>query len=437
MTLLNFGGDNFLRLAANLLLTRLLFPEAFGLMAIITVVTAAAMMFSDFGFLSAVIQDPRGEDPAFLDTVWTLQILRGLILALLIMGFSGQIAAFYEEPMLSEMLLVSALIPLIRGIESTKSLSANRTLQLERLTAIRLGSQLFGAIATVTLAYWLQSVWALVIGNLFAPSLLVFLSHKALKGHSNWFGVERTALGSLVKFSAFIFIASIAGFFSNHGDRAILGKYVLLEELAIYSIAFTLAALPMNIANAVSSRVIVPLYARRPPAESPTNRRNINKARYMVTAPLLMLATVFALIGDPLIRLLYDVRYEEAGAYLVLISLSSFPLIISLSYYQVPLASGDSGRYAIFQIASGIVRFGVLLLLVPTFGLLGAILMLPISTFLLYPVMLFLMYRYRAWDPVHDGIFLAIGVAVCWLVYWVNGPVIAPILEPLSAIYTQ
>ena len=66
MTLLNFGGDNALRLIANLVLTRLLFPEAFGLMALITVVTAAALMFSDFGFLGAVIQDPRGEEPAFL-----------------------------------------------------------------------------------------------------------------------------------------------------------------------------------------------------------------------------------------------------------------------------------------------------------------------------------------------------------------------------------
>ena len=248
MTLLNFGGDNALRLIANLVLTRLLFPEAFGLMALITVVTAAALMFSDFGFLGAVIQDPRGEEPAFLNTVWTMQIIRGVILAGLIMGFSGQIAAFYDEPMLAQMLLVSAFVPLIKGMESTKMLMANRTLQLERATAIRLSAQLFGAIATVVLAYWLESVWALVLGNLFGPTLLVTLSHKVMSGHSNRLGFERAAFNALIKYSSFIFIASIAGFFGNHGDRAVLGKYVMLDELAIYGIALTLAAVPLSLA---------------------------------------------------------------------------------------------------------------------------------------------------------------------------------------------
>lgn len=437
MTLLNFGGDNALRLATNLILTRLLFPEAFGMMALITVVIAAAMMFSDFGFLGAVIQDPRGEEPEFLDTVWTLQILRGLLLAVLMVAFSGQIADFYDEPLLGELLWISALVPFIRGMESTKSLTANRTLQLERLTAIRLGSQLFGAVITVALAFWMRSVWALAIGNLFAPALLVILSHHYLKGHSNRPGLERSALGSLIKYSSFIFIASIAGFFSNHGDRAVLGRFVDLDELAIYGIALTLAAVPMNLANAVASRVIFPLYARKPPAESDDNRRKINKARAMVTAPLLVGVAILALIGDPLIRLMYDARYEAAGPYLVLIALASFPLIIAQSYYRVPLASGHSARYAVFQTFSGLVRFGLLLLLVPPFGLLGAILMLPLGTFLLYPAMLLLMHRYKAWDPIHDVSFLAFGVITCLVVYWVNGPVITPLLEPLSAIYTR
>lgn len=437
MTVLNFGGDNVLRLAANLILTRLLFPEAFGLMALIAVVTAAALMFSDFGFLGAVIQDPRGEEPAFLDTVWTLQIIRGILLAVLIVGFSGQIAAFYEEPMLAELLWVTALVPLIKGAESTKVLMANRTLQLERVTAIRLSAQLLGAIVTVALAYWLQSVWALVIGNLFSPILLTFLSHKALKGHSNWFQIERATLNSLLRYGGFIFIASLAGFFGAQGDRAVLGKFVELDELAIYGIAFTLAAVPMNISNAISSRVVFPLYARRPPADNPSNRRNINKARFMVTAPLLMISVFLAVIGDALIRLLYDARYEAAGPYLVLLSLALVPNIITQTYTRTPLASGHSGRFAVFQGVSALIRVGLLLLLVPKFGLLGAALMFPISILLLYPALLVMIYRYKTWDPLHDLIFLSLTLAVSAFVLWLNQPVLATVLEPLSAIYTR
>ncbi len=437
MTLLNIGGNNILRLASNLLLTRLLFPEAFGLMALVGVVTAAALMFSDFGFTGAVVQDPRGEEPAFLDTVWTLQILRGILLAALIVGFSGQIAAFYEEPILAQMLWVSALVPLLKGTQSTKVLTANRTLQLERLTIVRLGVQLFGVIATVTLAYFLQSVWALVIGGLFAPTLMSILSHTVLKGHSNRLRIERAALGALLKYGSFIFIASLAGFFGGHGDRAVLGKFIELDELAIYGIAMTLAALPMSISHAISSRVIFPLYARRPPAESRANRRNINRARFLVTAPLLAVALGFAIIGDPLIRFLYDPRYEAAGPYLVLISLAVMPQIIAQTYPRAPLASGHSGRYAAFQCTSAAVRFGLLLLMVPSLGILGAILMIPLSTLLLYPPMLFNIHRYKVWDPLHDGLFFALGLAGVVLVYMLNEPVISPLLEPLRAIYTR
>lgn len=437
MTLLNFGGDKFLRLASNLILTRLLFPEAFGMMALVGVITAGALMFSDLGFGGAVIQDRRGEEPAFLNTVWTLQILRGILLAVVIVSFSGPIAAFYEEPMLAELLWVSALVPLIKGTESTKFLTANRTLQLERVTAIRLGSQLFGAIVTIALAFWLQSIWALVIGNLFSPILLTLLSHTVLQGHSDRLGIERAAFGALFRYGGFIFIASIAGFFGAHGDRAVLGKFVSLEDLAIYGIAMTLAALPLNVSNAISGRVIFPLYARRPPAESQANRRNLNKARFLVTAPLLLITALFAVIGDWLIQVLYDARYEAAGPYLVLIALANSPLIILQSYMRIPLASGHSGRYAIFQGLSAIVRFGLLLLLVPYLGLLGAILMSPLATLLLYPVLLVLIRRYKAWDLLHDTVFFAFGMALTVFVVWLNGPVIAPLFEPLTAIYTR
>ena len=62
------------------MLTRLLFPEAFGLMALIQTFMIGLAMFSDLGIGPAIIQSDRGEDPDFLNTAWVMQILRGICL---------------------------------------------------------------------------------------------------------------------------------------------------------------------------------------------------------------------------------------------------------------------------------------------------------------------------------------------------------------------
>ena len=71
-----FGFEKILQLVSNLILARLLFPGAFGLMALVNVVLVGLAMFSDVGVVPAVVQDKRGEDPSFLNTAWTIQIIR-------------------------------------------------------------------------------------------------------------------------------------------------------------------------------------------------------------------------------------------------------------------------------------------------------------------------------------------------------------------------
>jgi O-antigen/teichoic acid export membrane protein len=431
LTVLNTGGQNALRLASNLILTRLLFPEAFGMMALVQLVIAGAAMFSDLGFRGAVVQDPRGNQPEFLNTVWTLQIVRGVILMTAIMLAAGPLAAFWEEPQLAGLLMLAAFSPLIQGFNSTRILTADRELQLGRTTMITLGSQIITILATAALAWWLQSVWALVIGGLVGTTCIALTSHLFLKGHPNRLFFELRSAKSLIRYGAFIFIASVGGFFSQYGDRAILGKFVSLEILALYHIAMLLASVPTQLSTMIGGKVLFPLYARRPPAESAENRRKINKARRLVVSPLLLIAGFFAFVGDDVVRLLYDERYENAGPYLVLIALSIMPQMITRNYQQFPLAAGHSGRFAAFQIVSGSVRIGLMLLMVPTMGVLGAIIAVPLSVLIMYPAMIYMILPYKGWDPVQDAGAFAFAAAITLCVIWLNGEAVAPLLDQL------
>ncbi len=85
----------FARLLSNLVLTRLLYPEAFGVMALVMVVLVGLQMFSDVGIGPAISRSPRGDDPDFLNTAWTLNVFRGAFLWLLTCVLAWPAAWFY------------------------------------------------------------------------------------------------------------------------------------------------------------------------------------------------------------------------------------------------------------------------------------------------------------------------------------------------------
>ena len=139
MTAVNFGGSKGLRLVSNLILTRILFPEAFGMMALITVFSGALEMFSDTGINASIIQSKRGHERIYLNTAWTIQILRGILLYMAALFFGVPAAEFYGEPMLAQLLPVATLSMVISGFGSTKEATANKKILLGRITAISLG----------------------------------------------------------------------------------------------------------------------------------------------------------------------------------------------------------------------------------------------------------------------------------------------------------
>ncbi|MEY8838750.1 oligosaccharide flippase family protein, partial [Cribrihabitans sp. XS_ASV171] len=78
--IVGYGLSQALRLASNLILTRILFPEAFGMMTLVGLVVVGMQLFSDIGIGTSIVQNRRGDEPDFLDTAWTLQVLRGFLL---------------------------------------------------------------------------------------------------------------------------------------------------------------------------------------------------------------------------------------------------------------------------------------------------------------------------------------------------------------------
>ena len=421
LTIIAFGGNKVLRLASNLIMTRLLFPEAFGLMALVFVFISGLKMFSDTGIRTSIMQSARGDEPDFLNVAWTVQICRGVVLWLGTCALAWPVAALYGEPMLIQLLPVTGLTLIIAGLTTTKVASANRHLMLGRITAINLGTQLVGMIITIALAYLLRSVWALVIGALVTTTLSMLIEHRILPGISNRLHWDREIFLELFQYGKFIFLSTAVTFMITQGDKAILGGYVSLAELGIYNIGYFLGSVPLYLSQAGNNKVVFPLYRIKPIAENPGNRAKVFKARRLVIAACLGLSALLAYSGIVLVEFLYDPRYHLAGPIVVLLSLTVVPQVVMTSYVSLLLASGDSKRVFILNMSTALIQTSLMFAGVIWFGIFGILAAPPVAFLLTHPMRVRYVRRYGGWDGRGDLLFLGLGFVIngfaCWL-YW-------------------
>ncbi|MEM8729304.1 MAG: oligosaccharide flippase family protein [Pseudomonadota bacterium] len=421
LTMISFGGTNVLRLGSNLILTRILFPEAFGMMALIQVFVTGMRMFSDTGIRTSIMQNPRGDDPNFLNTAWTMQIGRGILLWLGTCAIARPVAAIYNEPMLAQLLPVVGLGALISGFAPTKLATAGRHMLLGRTTAIDLSTQAIGVVIMIVLAWLLQSVWALAIGGVIGSAVTLLAQYLYLPGIRNRLFWDKSAVRDLFHFGKFIFLSTAVTFVITQGDKAILGGYISMAELGVYNIGYFLGSLPLVLMGVINGRIVFPLYRLKPISESAENRRKIFRARRIVMSGGLVITSILGFSGLALVDLMYDDRYALAGAVVVLMSLTMIPQLVIKTYGAVLLASGDSRRFFILNCATAVLQTGLMFAGVIWFGILGVMLAPAIAILLTNPLRIYYVRKYNAWDAKADSFFMLTGFAItgtaCWL-HW-------------------
>lgn len=420
-----YGGSQALRLAANLILTRILFPEAFGLMALVSVVTVGLTMFSDVGIGPSIAQNARGDEPDFLNTAWTIQVIRGFGLWLAACLLAWPVAQFYGEPDLALYLPIAAISLVVAGFNPTRIETAHRHLLVGRLSVLDLSSQVIGIGAMVALALATGSVLALVVGGVIQTCAKLVLTHLFLPGPVNRFRWERRAADELIRFGKWIFLSTAFWFVTSQGDRAILGKFLSLEVLGLYNIGFFLASFPMMLGHAVTQRVLIPVYRDKPARADPANRAQQRRLRAGLSFGILGLLLVMAFTGPALTQLLYDDRYLASGPMVTLISCALIPAIIGMTYDQAALAAGDSRSFFAFSAIRAAVQVTLLLAGVIQFGLVGAIAALGLAGVLVHPVLIWLARRHGVWDPLHDLGFALVGGGLAGLALWLHWEAIA------------
>ena len=411
-SLVQYGSGQLIRLASNLILWRLLFPDAFGLMAIVNSVIIALSMLSDIGIGQNVIRHERGDDPDFLNTVWTIQVGRAIALTALAMVAAGPVARFYGQPELTRLIPVVSLGVLVAGFNSTKLFTAMRRMALGRLTVIETVSQLGGLIAMNVWALIHPSVWALAGGAGLGSVIKLVLSHVALPGVRNRLRWERRTLTEVSHFGRWVFVSTLLLFCASSSDRLIFGKLVSIERLGVYSIAGVWATIPGYVAGHVIGNVLYPIFSQVKRSDLAATFRELRGTVLIAAA---WMVTCLIAGGPALITFLYDSRAVEAGLVIQFLVIGSWFTTLEAANAAAIMSLGDVKWLAFGNGA----KFAAMLVLMPIAGILfgfeAAVLAFSLSDVVRFAVSAKACAKIGL-NPLRQDVLLSGGVAIVSLI---------------------
>ncbi|MBR0836972.1 oligosaccharide flippase family protein [Bradyrhizobium manausense] len=423
-----FALNLVIRFGSSLLMTRLLLPEMFGLMSLATTFIVGLSMFSDLGLRQFVVQSARGSDPAYLNTAWSIQIVRGAVLCMLTLGLGIVFLvaqrwsllpanSVYASPDLPAILGALSLTSFVTGFTSTRLLEANRSLALGLVTRNEVAAQLFGLLVMVIWVSIDRSVWALVAGNLGSNFCRVVLSHFWLPGVRNRWYWNEAAAREILGLGKWIFLASILGFLVNSGDQLLLAGLVDSKTLGLYVIAALYVSSTEAILAKLMNDVSLPTFSEIVRERRRDLKRNYYRFHLLLAAVSYTSSGFLIMFGPSMIHILYDKRYAAAGAMVAALA----PLLLTLPFRLSTQSFLALGR-AELQSHTLAIRLLSLFILAPVgfylYGFWGALTGVVLSQFSYIPLIIFYNVRHDLFDyrrEVASSVFFLGGIGLGWL----------------------
>ncbi len=365
-----------------LVLAIILEPEDWGLVAIAAVTVELLVAFTDVGLNDAIVQREKIEEKHY-DTAWTVGLIRGVGLAVVVAALAPLIADLFDEPDATPVIRVLALRPLLDAFASAKVMELNRDLKFRPLTLIKVPAALvetFGIFAVLALpAFVVESlfsiglaqtlgVWALVIGAMAGSFSGVVLSYR-LAPYRPRLGLA--GFRDLFSFGKWVFATRVLRNSGQFGLRAVVSRFLGSDDLGRFYLAQKVTVLPNDLISEVVRGVAFPVISRVQDSRSKTSR----VFKITLTAMLAMLVPVYAtlfVLAGPIVDLVLPSSYAGLAPVIQILALDG--IIDLLTDALKPLLRGQGRpRTDFFFTATRTVLLLILaVILTDAFGLNGA-----------------------------------------------------------------
>jgi lipopolysaccharide exporter len=240
-------------------LARLLAPEDFGLMGIALMTIGILEMVTDGGLAAALVQRRDDANP-YLNTIFTVQLARGLVIGLGLFLAAPAVASFFDSPDATPIIKAMAVFAIVSGFSNPAMILYRRSLSFRPGSISALSGLIAGLIVTIPLAFWLRNVWALVLGMIASQATMAVGSYM-LTSYRPRLEFDWTRCRNLTHFGKWVTASNIAYFVLLNGDNVMVGKVLGTTPLGLYRFAFNVSTLPVTEISNTISQVSFPAFA--------------------------------------------------------------------------------------------------------------------------------------------------------------------------------
>jgi lipopolysaccharide exporter len=328
-----------LRLGGNIVLTRLLDPHAFGVVGVIVSVMMVLAMISDLGFFDFVIRHKKGDDPRFLDVIWTIRLGQAGLQSGAMLAAAWPLAQFLGKPELALPIAATAPLFLLNAICPMSLILAQREGKVRATCAIELVTIAIQIATNLALTLVLPDYRALIIGLYVSALVRPLLTLLILKQGSRP-GWDRAIAREFFGFSRWILPSTLLTLLITQSDKFLFARLFSVADFGVYMLPVNLALALQPFGRNYVERYFFPLVSRV------WNDASEQLAPIYYTARIRFYLLLFAGFGlgigaaPALFRILFDHRYEYGWIYLSVLLLRNAFDLDAFTNIQTVLAMG-------------------------------------------------------------------------------------------------
>jgi O-antigen/teichoic acid export membrane protein len=332
-------GTMIISFVSNIVLARLLSPDDYGCIGLLTIFIVLADTFVQGGFGAALIQkkEPTKED---YSTVFYWNIIVSILMYVLLFFVAPYVAQFYKIPLLSSVLRVQGIILLTNALSIVQLNILRKELKFKKLSIIQLLSAFFSVIVAIILAYQGFGVWTLVFQQLsmaFTTTLLLWVT-------TSWkpnFSFSKQSFKELFGYGSFLLLSDLLNNLSDNVQGLIIGRKFSVGDMGFYTQAYKLETIPTTSISQVVNLVAFPVYSKLQDDKEKLFLavRKTSRMMNFLNFPLMIL---LILVANELIVFLYSDKWLESIPYFQILCVSGLVNCIQSINYQVVCAVGRS-----------------------------------------------------------------------------------------------
>lgn len=250
-----------LQLATILVLARIVGPTAFGVFGVAMVAVHGFQRLTQMGIDAALVSNEADDVNPYLDTAWTLRLIRGVALALVAYALAPLIGDVFGMPRVVSAIRVLGLIPLLGGLQNPAVVYFSKEMAFHKQFVVQVGAQLTQSVVSLAVAFYEPTIWALVAGVVANKAGRTLISY-GLHDYRPGLAFDRERAAEVLDYGRWIFVSAALSYLAGEGDDAFVGWFLGSTALGFYTLAYRLSNAPATEVTHTISRTVFPAYAK-------------------------------------------------------------------------------------------------------------------------------------------------------------------------------